>query len=185
MAFLVYRVLPDREVETLEATGNHFSLAGHNLIYQLWEKTGKPLDKGWHLSANDLINVYSKGKGSYETLRFIIDFDPTSKRRIGLIELRGIYIFTYPDGQSQQALWSPMMLCLRDVRCKVFDTELTPEDKKTKISVIKPKYGKEEFVEFLYLQGDNKGWNWGVNGRTNAAFIYGKARKYFQRHFCT
>jgi len=43
-------------------------------------------------------------------------------------------------------------------------------------------YGSE-FVEFLYLQGDDGGWNWGRNGSTNAAILHGEAREYFRKFF--
>ncbi len=42
MAFLYYR----RNNNTLIKTGEPFSLAGYNLIYQLWESRGKPTDQG-------------------------------------------------------------------------------------------------------------------------------------------
>jgi hypothetical protein len=84
MAFLVYRRRLENGQDVLEATGEHFSLAGYNLIYAAWEKKGKPIRQGWQVSANDLIELYSEGKASYDTLRLIIDYHPNSKERIVL-----------------------------------------------------------------------------------------------------
>jgi len=43
-------------------------------------------------------------------------------------------------------------------------------------------YGTE-FVEFLYLRGDDGGWNWGGTGVTNSVFLHGQARDYFRQFF--
>ena len=40
-----------------------------------------------------------------------------------------------------------------------------------------------DFVEFLYLNVTKRGWSWGMNGMTNAAFLHGAARDYFRRFF--
>ena len=90
MAFLYYQ----RENGILKNTSQSFSLAGYNLIYQLWELKGKPTDQGWHVSADELIKKYSNEKDSHSTAALVIDFDPSSKWRIGIIELLDIYIYT-------------------------------------------------------------------------------------------
>jgi hypothetical protein len=75
------------------------------------------------------------------------------------------------------------MLEARSVFYREFAREITLEDKEHLIGeFIGPDYGPP-FVEFLYLNGDRKGWNWGANGRTNAPFIEGGAREYFRRFF--
>jgi len=35
----------------------------------------------------------------------------------------------------------------------------------------------------LYLNGTDRGWNWGRNGMTNAAFLQNSARDYFRKYF--
>ena len=179
MAFLYYRKNDDKLIKT----GESFSLAGYNLIYQLWDSRGKPTDQGWHVSADDLIKRYSNGSDSYETGRFLIDFDPNSKWRIGIIELLDIYIYTYSVAKQDEAEWSPMMLRLRDVMYEEFKNEISKEEKEDKIRKIQDPNNQEDFVEFLYLNGADKGWKWGMNGMTNAAFIGGPARAYFRRYF--
>ena len=130
MAFLYYQ----RKNNKLIKTGKSFGLAGDNLIYQLWESRSKPTDQGWHVSADDLIRKYSNGNESYETGRLLIDFDPNSKWRIGLIELLDIYIFTYRGSKRDEASWSPMMLRLRDVMYEEFENEISKEEKEKNIT---------------------------------------------------
>ena len=49
-----------------------------------------PLDQGWHVSADELIQIDNNGLQTYDTRRMVIDFDPNARRRIGLIELLDI-----------------------------------------------------------------------------------------------
>ena|SRR3990170_8697963 len=178
MAFLIYK----KDNGKLVATEEAYSLAGYNLIFQLWEDRGKPTDQGWHVSADDLIRARTGGQESWDSRSLLIDFNPNSKWRIGLVELLDIYIYTYRVKQGE-ASWSPMMLRLRDVLYEESDKEISKEEKRNKIAVIDDPQKDEDFVEFLYLNGTDKGWNWGVNGKTNAAFIHGSAREYFRQYF--
>ncbi len=75
------------------------------------------------------------------------------------------------------------MLKLRDVLYEEFEKDISDGEKEKKIKVLKDPGNEEEFVEFLYLNGSDKGWNWGRNGMTNAAFIHGPAREYFRKYF--
>ena len=172
-----------RKIESLENTGKIFKLAGYNLIYKLWVKRDKPTNQGWHISADDLIREFSSGNETYENLRFVIDFHPSAKWRIGLIELLDIYVYTWQGSQKNQASWSPMMLRFHDIMYEEFKNEITEKKKATKISLIDSPAYNDDFVEFLYLNGDDKSWNWGMNGMTNAAFIHGAARDYFRQFF--
>lgn len=183
MAFLVYERMSKAGKDILRATGNHFTLGGHSLIYKAWEARGKPKNQGWHVNADELIKLYSGGQASYETMRLIIDYDPNSKTSIGLIELLHVYAYTY--AKTDKVDWTPLMLRLRDVYiCNPKET-ITKDKKAEMISEITPYYS-DDYIEFLYLQGDKdkRGWAWGRNGSTNAAFIHGEARKYFKNYFC-
>lgn len=183
MAFKVYSRTVSTQVEILDYQDEEFSLAGYNLIYEAWNKE-KPINKGWHVTADELIKIKSENKQSYSDRRLLIDFDPTADWRIGIIELLDIYIYTYGDEKTNNVIWSPMMLKFRDV---IYDEDvkgLTIEQiskKKNHIEI--SDYSGEETIEFLYLNGSNRGWNWGMNGMTNAAFIFGEARKYFRQYF--
>jgi len=179
MAFLVY----EKQNDCLLATGEKYSLAGYNLIYQLWEKTGKPTDQGWHVSASDLIKAYTEDQESRKALRLLIDFHPSAKWRIGIIELLDVYVYTYAGSKPDEASWSPMMLRFNDVYYEEFEEEISVSEKEKRISKIKEPQKIDDFVEFLYLNGSSNGWNWGTNGRTNAAFIQGDARDYFRNFF--
>jgi len=76
------------------------------------------------------------------------------------------------------------MLRFRDVYYEEFETQLVPAQKITILNRL-PEYKADslDFVEFLYLNGDSRSWNWGRNGMTNAAFIQGSARDYFRQFF--
>lgn len=179
MAFLIYQ----KKNGNLVATGETFSLAGYNLIYRQWEKSGKPTDQGWHISVSDLIKVQAGKDESYDTIRLLVDFHPSANWRIGIIELLDVYIYTYAGANFDEASWSPMMLRFRDIYYEEFEKEITVSEKERMIREIKDPETSEDFVEFLYLNGSNNGWNWGTNGRTNAAFIQGDARDYFRNFF--
>lgn len=182
MAFLIYELTDQAHSPILKPTGETFSLAGHNLIYRAWQKSGQPTDQGWHISADELIRLHSDGQESYGTRRLIIDFDPKAKRRIGLIELLDIYAYTHGYG-SGEASWTPLMLRMRYAFYKEYESEITEEHKSRIIGTIPLSEDGNDFVEFLYLNGPDKGWNWGKNGMTNAAFLQGDARAYFRKFF--
>lgn len=179
MAFMFY----DRKNGSLIQTGKCFSLAGYNLIYSLWEKRGRPTDQGWHMTEDDLIREYTQDKGNIQTNALLIDFHPNARIRIGIIELLDIYAYTYSGATEKEAEWTPMMLRLRDVLYEEYEQEISGKEKEEKIKIIKNPISDDDFVEFLYMNGSDKGWNWGRNGMTNAAFIHGPARKYFSQYF--
>jgi len=179
MAFMFY----NRKDANLIYTGKYFRLAGYNLIYSLWEKRNRPTDQGWHMSADDLIKEFTKDKGNIQSNALLIDFHPNARTRIGVIELMDIYAYTYPGISKKEAGWTPMMLRLRDVLYEEYENEISDKEKKDKIMSLKDPNNKDDIVEFLYMNGSDKGWNWGRNGMTNAAFISGPAREYFKKYF--
>ena len=129
MAFLIFELTGGSEGSgVLQPTGEHFSLAGYNLIYEAWEKRSQPLDQGWHVSADELIRIDSNGLQTYDTRRMVIDFDPNARWRIGLIELLDIYAYTWGNGSGEVA-WTPLMLRLRDVFYEEYDPEITDQQK--------------------------------------------------------
>lgn len=179
MAFMFY----ERKNGNLIHTGRYFSLAGYNLIHSLWEKRGKPTNQGWHMSEDDLIKEYTQDKGNIQTNALLIDFHPNARIRLGIIELMDIYAYTYSGATENEAGWTPMMLRLRDVLYEEYEQEISDDEKEEKIKSIKAPTDSDDFVEFLYINGPDKGWNWGRNGMTNAAFIHGPSREYFRQFF--
>lgn len=179
MTFLVYQ----SDGSFLEKTGLNFRLAGFNLVHRIWESRGRPTDRGWHISRDDLIANYEPSGKPERPYRFLIDFDPDAKWRIGLVELLDIYVYTFAGTEHGKAKWSPMMLRLRDVLYEEFDGDIPPEEKEKRIARIPEPDSNDDFVEFLYLNGSDQGWRWGMNGMTNAAFIHGPAREYFRQYF--
>lgn len=179
MTFLVYH----SDASFLEKTGLNFRLAGYNLVRRIWESRGKPVGRGWHISRDDLNANFEPANKTEWPYRFLIDFDPDAKRRIGLVELLDIYVYTFAGLESGKASWSPMMFRLRDVMYEEFESEISLEEKEKHIYRVPDPESKDDFVEFLYLHGSDQGWRWGVNGMTNAAFIHGPAREYFRQYF--
>ena len=183
MSFLRFeRTNGNRGLGVLQPTGEHFRLAGYNLIYQAWKIRGQPLDHGWHVSADELIRIDSNGLHTYDTRRMVIDFDPNARWRIGLIELLDVYAYTWGNG-SGEASWTPLMLRLRDVFYEEYDPEITNHQRNEIMQQLPEPNDDSDFVEFLYLKGCDGSWNWGMNGRTNAAFLQGEARAYFRQFF--
>ena len=76
------------------------------------------------------------------------------------------------------------MLRLTDVFYDEYDPPLDNLQKDEILNGLpEPKPDAPDFVEFLYLQGPDRGWNWGRNGMTNAPFLQGDAREYFRQFF--
>jgi len=155
-------------------------LAGEKLIFQAWEQKGKPINTGWHVTADELIRLRTGNTNSYIDRRLVIDFHPSATWRIGLKELLDIYAFTWGDEKSGAA-WTPLMLRMRDVYNENFDQLITESQKAAILANLpEPAANSLESVEFLYLTGP---WNWGKNGYTNAVFLDGAAREYFRKFF--
>lgn len=185
MSFLVFEQVHTQEGAVLRPrTNGTFSLAGCNvgLLHKAWEKRGRPLNAGWRVAREELIDLqFPDGRPSDSDLRLIIDFHPTATRRIGLIE--PIEIFAYTWEENGGAAWTPLMLKLHDVFYEEYDVSLDPGRRAEILNAIPVDFEGEESVEFLYLNGDKKGWTWGRNGMTNAAFLFGAAREYFSQFF--
>jgi len=175
MAFMLYR----RRGGILSPTGEGFSLAGYNLIHEGWVRRGRPINAGWRIGADELIKLRTGDTESISTRALLIDYHPSARWRIGVIELLEIYAFTYGEGETQP-IWSPLMLRLRDIFNKGYDPEINDSQKEAVIAKLSDPQGGEDFVEFLYLTGP---WGWGRNGMTNAAFLHGPARAYFKPFF--
>ena len=175
MAFLLYQ----RANGILTPTGQPFKLAGYNLIYNAWVKLDRPVNIGWHISAEELIRLHTNNAAGSATRALLIDFDPYARWRIGVIELLDIYVYTFGEGQTEPT-WSPLMLRMRDIFYEEYDDEIDDAKKAAILGSLQEPQNPNEFVEFLYLTGP---WGWGKNGMTNAAFLHGPARAYFRQFF--
>ena len=185
MAFLEFKRFQKQGERLLRPTGKSFILAGHKngLIYKAWKQQGMPLDTGWQVSRDELLRIHSKGEYDSSTHRLVIDFDPNADWRIGLIELLDVYAFTWSNGNGAPD-WTPLMLRLTDVFYGEYDPPLDSSQKNEILNGLpEPEPDAPDFVEFLYLQGPDRGWNWGMNGMANAAFLHDDAREYFRQFF--
>lgn len=179
MSFLLYNKKIDNDKVFYLNKNQNYKLGGYGLIYQAWEKKGKPINKGWSVTASELLSHYEEDFDADEHL-LLIDFDPNSKYRIGIIEIEKMHVYTYGNAEDGSVYWSPMMWELRNVFYEEEYEDLNEEEKGKIISEIEIFPDRSRNVEFLYLQG---GWNWGRNGSTNAAFIPDEARDYFRQFF--
>ena len=180
MAFLEFERFTENGKRFVRNSGQEFSLAGYNLLYKAWESKGRPINDGWHVSDNELVLIHSDGQHDNSSRLLAIDWNPHSKKEIGLVELLDVYGFTWGNDDNT-ALWTPLMLRGRDLHYKSYK-QLSNSRKAEILSKLpEPRSDTTDFVEFLYLKGH--GWNWGMNGMTNAAFLHEEARDYFRRFF--
>ena len=181
MTFLVFERVGTPGSVLIRNTGAEFKLGGRNLLYRAWEKHGRPMNQGWHVSADELIRLHSNSAQSYGTHCLIIDWYPKAPWGIGLIELLDVYAYTYAAEKAGEVSWTPFMLRGRDI----YELKNVPPSEKRSILAdgIVPNPAETDFVEFLYLQGDAGHWNYGRNGSTNAPFIQSAARDYFRQFF--
>ena len=180
MAFMLFKKERSGSGVCYLNANQEYKLAGHQLLFKLWNKRNKPVNCGWSVTADDLLKEHGVSFSS-DNYALVIDFHPSSRTRIGLVEIEAIHVYIY-GGDNGQVWWSPMMLELRDVYYnEEFDEPLTSNQKQeilARLPDLSPT--RQKIIEFLYLQGD---WKWGMNGRTNAAFIHDDARKFFQPFF--
>jgi len=188
MAFgFLYERTVQNGARVLRRTGQEFSLAGRNLIFKAWEKGGRLTNQGWHVSAKELIQLHTKGQHDDRTRCLVIDWAPGAARYIGLVELLEVYAYTYqadaPGEAKGKAVWTPMMLRLRDVLYKEFDHKITEAERQEIISSVPEPAPDADFVEFLGLQGEKEGFKFGGGGPGVAVFIQKGAREYFRPLF--
>lgn len=99
-----------------------------------------------------------------------------------LVELLDVYGYTFEhDDNENEAGWTPLMLRIGDLFWRNLEEPISESQKKKILSRIPEEPpNPRESIEFLYLQGEQGGWNWGRVGQVNAAFIYDGARDYFR-----
>lgn len=182
MSFLVFeQVIGDDGTEVLRPTGQHFKLAGNNLLKQAWILRGKPVNQGWHVSQAELVDLHFRKTSRPRHPRLVFDFHPGSTKRIGIVEPTDIYAYTFAD--ESKAEWTPLMIRIVDVFYEVYNTPLTSDGRREIVACIPLTCPPNEAVEFAYLQGDDGKWNLGRTGGVNAAFLRLGARDYFRQFF--
>jgi hypothetical protein len=180
MAFIIFRKETQNGKAIYIHNNQNYQLAGYGLIYSLWIKKGKPLNQGWSISADEILSEFIASY-SDKTHSLVIDFHPSSDYRIGLIEIEHIHLYTF--GWEEKATWSPMMLELRDVFYSEDYEGLTAPQRRKEMDIIEIEPNRQRIIEFLYLNGEERSWNWGRNGMTNAAFLHDESRNYFRKYF--
>jgi len=183
MTFHIYRRELRNERVILTLTDEEFRLAGNNLIHRAWVQRGKPVLEGWRISADELIRMFSGDAESYASRRMIIDYHPSNRSRIPLVEIQEIFLFNWPGETQGSVSWTPMMLRIRDVSDERSAFPMSPDQRRNAMATLEIETYGTEFVEFLYLRGDDGGWNWGGTGVTNSVFLHGQARDYFRQFF--
>ena len=94
MAFKLFKKERSGTAVYYSDTGQEYRLAGHQLLYKLWNKRNKPVECGWSVTADDLLKEHGEGLSSGDHA-LVIDFDPNSQKSIGLVEIEVIHVFTY------------------------------------------------------------------------------------------
>jgi len=141
---------------------------------------GKPINRGWEVSADELIRIYSAKTHTYETRRLLTDWNPSSKKEIGLVEVLHVYAFTCGGNEAE---WTPFLMKGRDVFYKQGYANLGESDRRAVLADL-PEFDPDglEFAEFLYCKvNQNRNWIWGRTGVTNAAFLQSEALRFFQK----
>lgn len=146
-------------------TGN-FQLAGYGLLHQAWTNRGQPINEGWEVSVEELVQIHSHNQHTADTMRLIIQWAANNPH--ALIELLHVYAYTWGN-EDGGAEWTPLMLRLRHVDIQALPDGVLPTD--------------DDLVEFLYLRGENAGFNFGMVRMLNTPFIEGEARSYFRQFF--
>ncbi len=181
MTFLVYQTVSDKGVVRLRPTDETYKLP--HLLQGAWKAKGSPVNRGWEVSADELIRIHSNRTETYQTRRLLSDFHPSSRERIGVIEFTHIYAFTW--GSAETPSWTPFMVKGRDVFYRE-DYENLNDSEKTKVLADLPEFDPNggDFMEFLYSNVNKNGnWVWGRTGMANAAFLHGPARAFFKTFF--
>ena len=178
MAYLKFERFQYNGETRVRPTGQNYVPGGRNLIYRAWNMRGQPLDKGWQVSATELVEINGDDPAQ---VMFVIDWNPRSKTYIGLAELLDVYAYTWAHG-GDVAWWTPVMFRMRGL----LDEEVENQEQKRQrllAGLLTPDPDEPDFLSFLYMAGEKDGWRWGRGRGTNAAaFLDGAAREYF-RHF--
>jgi len=181
MAFYLYKHEKVTENIAFEIVDG-VSLAGYNVIYNRWKIKGEPRNEGWQIDSDDLVNELQPMVGDAYNPMVLIDYDPSGKGEVVLLQIKDIYAYTYACKDTGEVWWTPIMLRLQKVFGRDLPSALDEKHKRDLISSFNPEY-QEEVVEFLYMQGEKKGWIWGRVGMVNAALIPPGAREYFRQYF--
>ena len=143
------------------------SLAGKNSIYRLWNKMGRPIKIGWHISKKDIIVNVRGTESDYAQYTVIIDAAPSVKNLVDLVELQEIFVYTYGNDESKTANWSNLMLVVKDILWEENVSDAQIESLTKKFS--RPLTLGDDIFTFLYLYGEKRAWNFGRLGQMNGA----------------
>ena len=177
--YLYKKIKKDEEESFLQV--KKINLAGYNAVFKLWEKKGKPLERGWNITKEELIE-YALGKeGEVDMHSALIEITPSRKNEINLLEVLDIYLYTYREKKTEKAGWSNLMLRLGEI----FGTDLESEEDKARLTKEFPfkRWPEENVYTFLYLKGEEGSWNWSRRGQMNGALIFKEAAAYFKEFF--
>lgn len=181
MPVFLYKKIRKDEGEFLLQV-KQINLAGYNAVFKLWEKKGKPLNRGWNISKEELI-TYALGKEEEVDLHSaIFDIIPSRKDQVYLLEVLDIYLYTYREEKTERARWSNLMLRLSEIFGK---EKIESEEEKAGLTREFPfkRWPEENIYTFLYLKGEEGSWNWSRLGQMNGALIFKEAQAYFKEFF--
>jgi hypothetical protein len=128
MTFLLYQTATPHGSRRLRPVGDPCETYNlPRLLHHAWMHRKLQSNKGWDVSADELIWFHSNRAESYETRRLLRDFDPSARWRIGITEVLHIYAYTW--GRDYVPEWTPFMIKGRDLLFEYHD-DLTASLKK-------------------------------------------------------
>lgn len=157
------------------------SLGGGN-AKKIWNAVGSPINSGWHVTRDKIIEVLMGEEYDSSSYIFLIDLKPNPDHEIVILELLDVWGYTYGNSENSVVYWSPIMLKMQSI----YYAE-PPHSKEKKNKILKcftENREEKEIFEFLYLQGDSGNWNWGQTGNVNAALLHPPALDYFKQFIC-
>ncbi len=178
MAYLKFERVQENGERLVHPAGE-IMLGGRNLIYEAWINQDQPLDRGWHVSARELVEINDDDPARY---LLVVDWNPSSETYIGLAQLLDVYAYTWAHG-GDVPLWTPVMFRMQSL----LDQEVENREQRHQLlnaGIPEPDPGEPDFLSFLYLAGEEGGWAWRRGRGTNAAaFLEPAARDYFRPFF--
>ena len=139
---------------------NPFKMAAYNFIYQTWDSQGRP-HNGW-VARDSLIDRVIWNHYNIPN-PFILN--RTMNYSYIISEIWG---WTYFDNTI--VTWTPILLVGKEI-------ELLNEQNNEYEYLIQDSY----CYQFMYLQGDNGGWQWGAGGPSNSPLLFDDTFAWFKR----
>jgi hypothetical protein len=157
------------------------AIGGRNLIYRIWNKRRKPIKELWVIDREELIQEATNGMNS-TTHRIFFYYKPYAENQKGLLLIEPMKIYAYTYEECGKPDWTILFLKMKELINAESNRILTRVEREKLIKNISGPIRHKNVYEFLYLQGEDGGWKWGMVGNVNAALIYSDALNEFKKY---